>query len=325
MIATHFRQTLAGLGVVLVLIFATPAGAAPNSFPDKTVRIIVPAAVGGAVDITTRLIAEKMSKNLGQQVIVENRAGADALIGTRYVKTSRPDGYTLLAQANGFMLLPHLRDDTGYNPLGDFTGIGWMIRSPMVMLVRTGEPSSSVKDFIQRAKTNNFSFASGGISAPPHVAASMFLQKQGLKLTSALYRGNGAALPDVVAGRVTMIFDAYQSSAPYIQSHRLKALAVTSGKRITPLQDIPTFKEQGFDYEFTLWIGLLAPTGTPADAIQKLSASLKFAMSDPELKKRFINEGSDLTFITPTGFNEYLKEEGEKMTHLVKQLNLPKQ
>ncbi|MDF3836702.1 tripartite tricarboxylate transporter substrate binding protein [Cupriavidus basilensis] len=312
------------LAVLAQGITATVTQAA-EPFPSKPVRIIVPAAAGGSLDIIARLVAQKMGEKLGQTVIVENRAGGDTLVATRYVKDTPADGYTLLAQANGFTILPSLKQDAGYDPLKDFTAIGLMARSPMIMLVSANDPSRNVKEFIVRAKSDKLSFASGGVGGPPHMAAAMFLRMQGLELTNVPYKGNSLALPDVVAGRVTTIFDGYTSCVAYLKSGKLRPLAVTSATRNGPLPDVPTFKEQGIDYEYTLWMGLLARAGTPKEIVGRLSESLQYATSSKDLIDRLVSEGADPSFVTPEAFNKYLAAEVPQMEKLVMELKLPRQ
>ena len=279
-----------GLAALALGVYCGTSSAA-EAFPTKPIRIIVPAAAGGALDSTTRLVAQKMSEKLGQQVLVDNRAGADTLLGTRAVKDAPADGYTILAQANGLSLLPFIRIDPGYDPLKDFTGLGFMTRAPMIMEVGAEQPDRTVADFIARAKANKLSYASAGTGGPPHVAAALFLQTVGLDVMHVPYRGNAAALPDVAGGRVEMIFDGYISSIPYLQSGKLRPLAVTSPTRIAPLPNVPTFIEQGINYTYTLWLGLLVRTGTPKDVVQRLSDALRFALGSKELSDRFRSEG----------------------------------
>ncbi|WP_035883417.1 Bug family tripartite tricarboxylate transporter substrate binding protein [Cupriavidus metallidurans] len=317
--AAKFVSVVLAQGLVV-----TPVMAA-ETFPSKVIRIVVPAAAGGSLDVIARLVAQKMGEKLGQTVIVENRAGGDTLVGTRYVKDSPADGYTLLAQANGFTVLPSLKQDAGYDPLRDFTGIGLMARSPMIMLVSPDNPSRNLKEFVARAKSTTLSFASGGFGGPPHMAAAMFLKMQGLELTNVPYKGNSLALPDVAAGRVTTIFDGYTSCVAYIKSGKLRPLAVTSSTRNGPMPSVPTFKEQGFDYEYSLWMGLVARAGTPKEVIARLSDALRYANGSKDLVDRLVADGADPTFISSYEFNRYLEAEVPQMEKLVSDLKLPKQ
>lgn len=262
---------------------------------------------------------------MGQAIVVENRVGGDTLIGTRTAKDAPADGYTVLAQANGFTILPELNLAPGYDPLRDFTGIGMMTRSPYLMVVGSGEPDRSARDFVARAKTAPLTFASGGLGGPPHVAATLFMKSQNIELTNVLYKGNGVSYADVVAGRVSTMFSGYNGILPYLQSGKMRALAVTAPTRIAPLPDVPTFVEQGIDYRYTLWLGLVVRSETPKDVVVRLSQALRHALESKELKDRFASEGADATFMTPAEFNSFLASEVASMKRLATELNLPKQ
>ena len=209
----YLKNILAQGMAALLLGLGAGSATAADEFPSRPVRIIIPAAPGGSLDITTRLIAQKMTEKLGQQVIVENRPGAETLLGTRAAKEAPADGYTILGQANSFSLLPHIRFDPGYDPIKDFIGLGVMTTAPYIMAVGVDQPDRTVQEFVARGKKTTLSNASGGTATPQHVAALMFFQVAGLNdVTMVPYKGAGAALPDVVAGRVTVIFDGYISS-----------------------------------------------------------------------------------------------------------------
>lgn len=319
------RRRLPPALACLGLSFAMMSAIAADPYPNKPIRIILPAAAGGGLDIVARLVAIKMGEKLGQPVVVDNQAGGDTLVGTRNARKAPADGYTVLAHANGFTILPELKEDPGYDPLKDFTGIGLMSRAPFLMEVASADPSRDLKEFVARAKKENLTFASGGIGGPPHMAAVMFLKNQGLDMTMVPYKGNSVALPDVAVGRVTMIFDTYVSSLPFIQGGKLRPLAVTSSTRIAPLPDVPTFLEAGINYQYNLWMGLVVRSGTPKDIVQKLSDALRYALESKDLKTRLLSEGSDPSFVTPAEFDAYLVKEVAEMKGLVKELGISKQ
>jgi len=312
------------LASVLVCVSANVSAA--DTFPSKPVRIVVPAAPGGALDLTTRLVAQKMQEKLGQPVVVENRPGGDTLIATRMVKGAQADGYTLLSSANGITLMPQLKANPGYDPVKDFTGIGFMTRSPLLIEVGSGQSDRTLADFMNRVKSSpdKLSYGHAGFGTPPHIAAAAFLHSAKLQMLSIPYKGNGAALPDIIGNRVEMIVDGYISSISYIKSGMLRPLAVTSESRMAALPDVPTLKESGVNYTYTLWLGLLAPSGTPPAVVQRLSDALRYATESKELSERFRAEGSDPSFVTPAAFNSYFKEEAKDMVQLAKDLNLPK-
>ena len=226
------KSILAHGMAALYLVFGAASASVAVEFPTKPIRIIVPAATGGSLDVTARLIAQKMSEKLGQQVIVDNRPGADTLLGTRVAKDAPADGYTILSQANSFSLLPHMRFDPGYDPVKDFTGVGVMVTSPYIMELKSDQPDRTVQEFVARAKATRLSYASGGPATPQQVAVVKFLQLAGLNnITMVPYKGNGPALVDVAGGNVTMIFDGYISSRPYLDGGKLRPLAVRAGSR----------------------------------------------------------------------------------------------
>lgn len=317
---------LIACAVILAVFRTTPASSA-DTFPTKAIHFVVPAAPGGALDITTRLIARKMSENLGQPVIVENRAGGDNLIGIRYVKDAPADGYTVLSTASGISVLPALKQDPGYDPVKDFTGIGLMSLSPMLIEVGSGQPFKTAAEFIAAAKANpnQMSYGSAGVGTPPHLALALFLDKVGVTITHIPYRGNGAALPDVAGGRVTMICDGYTSSLPYLQSGKLRPLGVTGDKRLAALPDVPTFKEQGIDYSYSLWFGLVAPAATPEAVIKQLSEALRQATTSKEISERFHDEGTEPGNDTPAAFNRFLAHEVVVGKQVVSDLKIPRQ
>ena len=307
-----FRGFLASI-LALAWLSAVHAQA---QYPSKPIRIIVPAAPAGALDITTRLVADKMREVLGQQVIVENRAGADTLLGTRYVKDAPSDGYTILAQANGFTALPAIRRDAGYEPLKDFMPVGMMVRAPSLMLVSASAPDGSVPAFVERARRQKLTYASAGVGGPPHLAAALFFRQAGVDMLHVPYKGNGPALIDVAGGSVPVIFSGYSSAAPYLKSGKLRAVGVTSVQRIGQLPEVPTFQEQGVNYTYYFWLGLVAPRGTPSEAIQRLSEAVRYAVNSKELKERFNSEGSEPVSWSSGEFAGYLRDEANQMRDL---------
>jgi tripartite-type tricarboxylate transporter receptor subunit TctC len=316
-----------GRGVGALAVGFAAAAFAAEPFPTRPVRIVVPAAPGGSLDLTTRLVAQKMGEKLGQTVIVENRPGGDTLIGVRAVKDAPADGYTLLSSANGLTLLPQMKLAPGYDPVKDFAGIGFMTRSPLILEVGADQPDRTLAEFVARAKANpgKLSYGHAGVGTPPHIAAAGFLHAAGLDVLSVPYKGNGAALPDVIGNRLQMIVDGYISSSSFIASGKLKPLGVSSSTRISPLPNVPTFKEQGIDYTYTLWLGLLVRSGTPKEVVQKLSEALRYATSSKELDERFRAEGSDPSFVTSAAFDSYIAQETGQMVKLASDLKLPKE
>ncbi|HSW16678.1 MAG TPA: tripartite tricarboxylate transporter substrate binding protein [Ramlibacter sp.] len=319
----RFVTTLFRAFGACALAAAAVAAAAAEPFPSKPIRIVIPAAAGGSLDITARLVAQKMGEKLGQSVIVDNRPGGETLLGTRLVKDAPPDGYTLIGQASGFTLFPFMRSDTGYDALKDFAPVGIMLRAPRVVVVSTEKPYRNLPDFIAAAKGGQLTYGSGGVGTPSHIAMESFAQALGLRLTNIPFRGTGAALPEVAAGRVDVMFDAISSSRSYIEGGKLRPLAVSSDKRVPLLPDVPTITEQGVPYTNVFWLGLLAPAGTPRDVVQKLADAMKAASDSPDLRARFQADGSDPTHVGPQEFGAFLRKEAGEMSTL--STILPKQ
>jgi tripartite-type tricarboxylate transporter receptor subunit TctC len=317
-------QALLALGVAL----AASTVAAADAFPSRPIRIVVNTAPGGLTDITTRLVAQKMGEELGQSVIIDNKAGADGLLGIRYVKTQPADGYTLLGTAGTVAIQPAVKLDPGYDLIKDFNGVGPMVRAPVLLVEGMSQPDKTLQDFMKRAKAtpDQLTYASAGVGTTTHLGAALFLQQTGLKAMHVPYKGNGAAMTDVIAGRVTMIFEAYGSGAGKVMGGQLKALAVSSTKRLPGLPDVPTFAEQGVPgYSYYLWLGLLAPAGTPKDVLAKLSGALHFALNSKELKDRMREDGSEPMIMSPDAYNEFLKHDSTQMQKVINELGIQKQ
>jgi tripartite-type tricarboxylate transporter receptor subunit TctC len=324
---TILRTLMTPVLAALALVSSTSIAAA-DAFPSRPVRIVVNVAPGGLTDIVTRLVGQKMSENLGQPVIVENKAGADGLLGIRFVKTAPADGYTLLATAGTIAIQPAIKQDPGYDLSRDFTGLGPMARSPVLMVEATSQPDRTLADFIARAKANpdKLSYASAGVGTTTHVGAALFLQQAGLKLLHVPYKGNGAAMADVMAGRVNMIFEAAGSGASKVRAGQLRALGVTSTKRLPAFPEIPTIAEQGVaGFSYYLWLGLLAPAGTPKDVLHRLSQALHSALNSKELKDRMRDDGTEPMIMSPEEYSEFLKRDLARMASLISDLGIPKQ
>ncbi|WP_349607723.1 tripartite tricarboxylate transporter substrate binding protein [Cupriavidus sp. DF5525] len=316
-------------GKVVCFLMASIAALGPASaisaepYPSKPIRIVVGTAPGGATDITTRLVAQKMSERLGQPIVVENRPGGDTMVATRYVRDQPADGYTILAQSLGFLMLPYTKKDPGYS-IKDFSGIGPMTRAPFLMLVGAGGPRS-LKEYVAQASAGNLSYGHGGMGNAPHISAEAVLRAYRLNVLPVPYKGNGAVMPDVIAGRVSMFFDAYISSSAYVKSGKMRALGVTSAERLPAAPDIPTFREQGLDYTFSVWLGLLAKAGTPKDVMNRLSDALKYALTDKALAQRFLADGAEPYTLSPEAFDERLVTEFASLEKVAADLKIVKE
>jgi tripartite-type tricarboxylate transporter receptor subunit TctC len=251
-------------------------------------------APGGNQEIVARAVAEPLSKSLGQPFVVENRPGSSAIVGTRYVKSATPDGYTILTISNTFARAPAIVSAAGYDPLKDFVPVSLTCDVPMVLSVNPALPVKTTQDLIAlaRRKPGELMYASSGNGSTGHVAAEMLGRHAGIKMLHIPYKGNAPAVIDLVAGQVMVMFDQISTSAPYIKAGRLKALGVTSRKRSHLLPDVPTIEEAGLKgFEDTTFNGLVAPAGTPRDVVEKLRAEVAKAVALPEVRNRFMERG----------------------------------
>ena len=284
-----------------------------GAFPAKPVRLVVPWPAGGGTDIISRIIVRKMGENMGQTVLVDNRSGASGIIGSDHVAKSAPDGYTLLmgntatnaTNASVYRKLP-------YDPLKDFATISVAANSPYIMSVHPSLPVKSVKEFIALAKARpgDLNFGSGGAGSAPHLAAALFNYLAAIKVTHVAYKGGAAHTPALITGEVQVTFTNPPEVMPHVKAGKLRALAVTSPERWHNAPQLPTVREAGLpDYEFTIWWGVVAPTGTPAPIIERLHAELVKAATDANVKDSLARQGVDVVAGTPEEFTQLVRSE----------------
>ena len=307
--------------VLVSLLIGLPAWAGAQPYPTKPIRMIVPLVPGGNQDIVARAVAEEMAKNLGQQVIVENRPGQSAIIGTQFVKNAAPDGYTLLSVAVTFARVPGVVKAAAYDPRTDFTGVSLVCRIAQVLVVNPNNPARTVQDLVAQAKAKpgEVSFAGSGNGSTGHVAAELFMRHTGVKLLQVSYKGNAQAIVDVMGGQVAMMFDQVSTSAGHVRGGKLRALAVTSKERSQVLPEVPTLHELGFtDFDDVTWNGIVAPAGTPREIVATLHAAIARSLSNPEMRKRYGERGIELTSsASPEEFTRYVRSEADAFLKLV--------
>jgi tripartite-type tricarboxylate transporter receptor subunit TctC len=303
-----------------------PPALPAQTFPTKPLRIIVPFAAGGNVDLVARGVAQQLATSLGQQVIVDNRPGSSGLVGTHLVAKSPPDGYTLLAMANTFAVVPSLLSKPGYDPLKDFAGVSQTCLVPQVLVLNPVLPAKSVKQLIALAKARpgELSYASAGVGGTGHMAGALFSRHAGLKMLHVPYKGNAQAVVDVIGGQVTMMFDQVSTSAPHIRAGKLRPLAVTSLKRSPLFPEVPTIDESGMrGFEDITFNGLVAPAGTPRDVLARLNAEVGKAVAFQALRQRFIEFGVELIASrSPDAFTQYIEAEFAKKAKLAKEAGI---
>jgi tripartite-type tricarboxylate transporter receptor subunit TctC len=311
----------------VVLVHAADANSqAAGAYPAKAVRIVVPLAPGGNVDLVVRSLAQYLTENLGQQVLVENRPGASSLVGTQFVAKSPPDGYILLAMANTFATVPSIIPNAGYDPLKDFTGVTLTCLVPQVLVASPALPVRSVRDLVALAKArpDAISYATSGNGSTGHMAAELFNRQAGIRMLHVPYKGNSQAIVDVIGGQVAIMFDQISTSAPHIGSGKLRALAVTSRARSPLFPRLPTIDEAGLPgYEDITFNGLMAPAGTPREILARLNAEVGKVVRLPELRSRFLEKGVELTASArPDEFTAYVKTEYDKKARLAREAGI---
>ena len=301
---------------LLILVAVLAAGpAAAQSYPVKPIRLIVPLVPGGNQDIVARAVAEELSKGLGQQVVVENRPGQSAIIGTQFVKSAPPDGYTLLSIAVTFARVPAVVTAAGYDPRTDFTGVSLVCRIPQLLVVNANNPARTVQDLIAQAKAKpgELSYGSSGNGSTGHVAAEMFMRMTGVKLLHVPYKGNAQALVDVLGGQITMMFDQVSTSASHVRSGKLRALGVTTLARSPLMPEVPSL-----GFEDVTWNGIVVPAGTPRETLARLHAEIARATRQPEFRQRYLERGIELQASeSPEAFSAYIRSEADAFVKLV--------
>ena len=320
-----FRRSLQRC-VLIALALTTSPYAAAQGYPSKPVRLIVPFAPGGTTDIVARIVGEKLSGALGQQVLVENKAGGGGSIGALEVMKSAPEGYVLgMATVSTTAANPAINKKIGYNPLTDFTPIINIAATPNVIAVHPSFPARDYKGFLAELKKNpgKYSYASSGTGGIGHLQPELFKSLSGTFITHIPYRGAGPALNDTVAGQVPIIFDNMPSALPFIKDGRLIAIVVAAPQRLAVLPGIPTFKEVGLEpVNRMAYYGVLGPKGLPRDVVDKVSAAVKKVLEDGTVKKRIEDTGSLVVGNTPEQFTAQIAAEYAVYVKVVEQQRL---
>lgn len=316
---------LAAAALAAALPHAAHAQGAAAGWPRQTVTITVAYSAGGATDITARAVAQELSKLWGQSVVVENKPGAGGNIGAAQIARAKPDGYNLIMVAPAHTVNATLYPKPGYEPIKDFEPIGQVTMMTNMVVAHPTFPAKSVKELIDLAKAQpgGVAYASGGIGTSEHMAAELFQYRTGVKFTHIPYKGTGQVIPDLLSGQVKLTFGNMPALLPHIQRGSLRPLAVSTAKRNPALPDVPTVAEGGVSgYEVIVWLGLLAPAGTPAEIVQKINADLAIVLQTPAIKERFASMGMEPSYSTPEQFRKLLESELEKYATVIKAANL---
>ena len=307
--------------VATALLAASSLAFAQGSFPDRPVKLIVPYAPGGSADIAARLITDAWAKELGQSMIVDNRAGAGGNLGVDLVAKAAPDGYTIGLQTVSLAINPSLYAKMPYDTLKDLEPIGMVASSQHVLVVNPKLPANDVRQLIALAKAEpgKLNYGSAGAGSTFHIAAELFKADAKVSILHVPYRGGGPAMVDTMGGQVDMSFPVLSAALPNIQAGKLKALGVTGPKRASLLAEVPTIAEAGVpNYAFETWFMVFAPARTPQPVIDKLNASLRQALSTPAIKERMTREGFDPILATPAEARKRLQQEMPRWAKLVK-------
>jgi tripartite-type tricarboxylate transporter receptor subunit TctC len=316
-------RALARLAAVFTVSLAAFA---QDDYPNRTVKIIVPFAPGGSTDVVARILADRLGAELRQAFVVENKPGAGGNIGADAVAKANPDGYTLLMGTTGVLAInKYLYKDMSFDPDRDLAPVSYTSLITNILVVNPQVPARTVSDLVRLAKAEpgRLTFASSGAGSSTHLSAELFKSMAGVDILHVPYKGSSQALTDVMAGQVTMLFDNAPSSMPFIEQNRLRAIAVTSTKRLPNLPDVPTIDEAGVKgYESLSWSGIVAPAATPRRVIDKLNAAIEKILRDPDVKQKFAGLGVEPVGGPPEAFTRHIRAESEKWGRVVKAANI---
>ncbi len=293
-----------------------------QSYPNKPVRMIVPFPAGGATDVLARALSIKLGEKLGQNVVVENRPGAGGTIGSAAVAQAAADGYTiLLATSSTHSIGPVINPKIPYDAQLDFTALGQVASSPNIVLVPQSSPAKTMREFIEYVKKNpgKLNYASSGNGTIVHLTSELFKAQSGTFIVHIPYRGTALAIPDLISGKVDVLFDSLVSGLPHVKDGKLRGLAVTSEKRSALAPDLPAVADVLPGFESVTWFGLYGPKAMPSDIVQKLNASLNAALADNDMKERFARLGAEAIGSSPAAFSALAQNERAKWKRIIEQ------
>jgi tripartite-type tricarboxylate transporter receptor subunit TctC len=315
-ISTVWRCAAVGLSLASVSMDAQA-----QSFPNRTITLVIPFTPGGSTSIIGRVIADRMSQLLGESIVVDNRPGAGGTVGTKLVAKSEPDGYTLLLGYTGTLAIgPSLYKNVGYDPRKDFAPIGMIGHAPNSLVVHPSFPAKTVAELIAYAKAHpgKINFGSAGVGTVSHIAGEYFARAAGITLVHIPYKGTAPALTDVLGGHIPMAFAPIPATHANVSGGLLRALAVTSARRSTLLPDVPTISEAGLPgFDISLYYGLVAPVGTPRLVIDKLNTALRAALASEDVKKQLAQDGTEVTPGSPEDYADFIDKDEKKWSQLL--------
>ena len=308
----------AAVGALLIGISTTALAA---DYPQRPIRLIVPFAPGGGLEITARSIGQKLTEKRGQAIVIDNRPGAATIVGSEITSKANPDGYTLLMITTTFAINPSLYGKLPYDPNRDFAPVTQITSVPNILVVNPAIAAHTVRELIAlaKAKPGQLNYASAGSGTSPHLAAELFKTLAGIEMTHIPYKGIPPAVTDVIAGRVTMLMTTTISAAPHVKSGRLRALAITSPKRLAAMPDVPAIGETVPGYEADAFQGMVAPAGVPKEIVRQLADDIATIVKSPEIRERITADGAEPIGSTPEAFGAFLKKEMLKWGKVVKE------
>jgi tripartite-type tricarboxylate transporter receptor subunit TctC len=313
------RFARAGAALAALALFNLPAQS--QDYPNKSVKIIVPFAAGGPADVYARFIGNHLSEALKQPFVIEDRPGAGSVIGTEAVAKSPPDGYTLLMMSNTHTTNESLLPDKPFKLMDDFVPVAPVNYSDLVLVIHPSVPAKDLKEFVALAKSKpkGLTYASSGPGTPYHMAGELFKAMTQTDIVHVPYKGSSGARTDILGGHVNMMFDAITTMAPNVAAGQLKALGTTGDKRTSVLPDVPTVAEAGVPgYSATIWLGIMAPKGTPQAIVDTLNAEINKVLQRPDVKKMWAEQGAEPLIMSPVEFKAYLEKDIEKWAEVVK-------
>ncbi len=308
-------------GALAALLIAASIAAHAQGYPNRPLRIVAPSSAGSAADTLARVVAPLLAERIGQPVVVDTRPGASTIVGTDAVAKAAPDGHTLLIALPALAINPSIYGTLPYDALRDFAAITQAVSQPNLLVVHPSLPAKSVKELIAlaRARPGELIYASSGVGAGSHLTVELLLLMTRTRMLHVPYKGPGPGLIDLIAGRVTLAAPSTTVTLPHVRSGRLRALAVTTAKRVTGLPDIPSVAETGVaGYEAVSWFGFVAPGGTPKDVIARLNREIVSILRTPETTERFAREGAEVVASLPEEFERYIASEAVKWAQVVK-------
>ena len=321
---TKFTRLITGLVVAMMTLTTlsqTSAPSAASAYPNKPVKVVVPYPPGGPTDIVARVVFQQVSEATGQQFVIDNRAGGGGNIGAEAVAHAPADGYTLLVATTAHAINMSLFSGLRYDVVKDFMPVSLLTQGPLVLVATPSFPANNVRELIAlaKAKPDTLNFASSGNGQSTHLSGELFNAMAGVKISHVPYKGSAPALTDVMSGQVPLMFDTMLSAMPFVNSGKLKALAVTSPVRSPAAPNVPTIAESGLPgYEVFAWNGLLTPAGTPKAVVARLNEELKKALQLPQVKEKFSAQGFAASWETSEYFGRFLQDEVEKWTKTVR-------